>query len=88
MCEGNCKCKDKEIKTVYVEKDWGEQMMFAVPPDGMNVNDSVSVVDEIWKEIDDYLIRESDDIRMGIEDVKYLRRLRNDIKNIFNKYSK
>ena len=49
-CNGNCTCKEKEIKTVYVEKPWGEQMMFAVPEEGMNI-DTVDVVEEIRKEI-------------------------------------
>ena len=89
MCEGNCKCKDKEIKTVYVDMDWGEQMMFAVPPDMRNVTDSVSVVDEIRDEIlgmVDYKL--SLHQRHGFSVEQVCESIKDDIKNIFNKYSK
>lgn len=86
MCNGNCTCKDK-ITTEWVDDNGRQQLKFAVPPEGLNEAE-VDVVEELWKEVDDYLIMQSDDIRLGIEDVRYMRMLRGDIKNIFNKYRK
>ena len=48
MCD-NCNCKNK-IEIEEVETDYGTQLKFAVPPEGMN-EPSVDVVGEIEREI-------------------------------------
>lgn len=42
------------ITTEYVEMPWGEQMMFAVPVESENINENVSRIEEIKKEIIKY----------------------------------
>ena len=66
MCKDNCKCSKEladcivddygnGIKTKFVTKEWGEQLVFAVPDEGMNM-ETVDVVEEIRGDISDFFI--------------------------------
>ena len=36
MCNDGCKCGNNQVKTKWIDMPHGEQLMFAVPPEGEN----------------------------------------------------
>jgi len=76
------------FKTEYVPMDWGDQLKFAVPPEGEN-EPSVDMVDEIKDEIIgmiDYKLELNNKHGFTVERV--CGSIKDDIVNIFNKYRK
>lgn len=96
-CNGNCTCKEKnDNRTEWVETDYGQQLRFAVPEEGMNV-ETVDVVEEIRSEVRKFL-QSQIELFEGWKDVDCAPKVKKElrvlyltamsIEEIFNKYRK
>ena len=89
MCRGNCKSEGQTaIETEWIATNYGQQLKFAVPEEGENV-ETVEIVDGIKDEIIgmiDYKLELNNKHGFTVEQV--CGSIKDDIANIFNKYRK
>lgn len=89
-CNGNCTCKEKnDNRTEWVETDYGQQLRFAVPEEGMNVEDDFDPTEEIEQEILEMIdYKLSLHLMHGFSVPQICESIKEDTINIFNKYRK
>jgi hypothetical protein len=104
MCKDGCKCGNNQVKTEWIDMPHGEQLMFAVPPEGEN-EVVVDRVEELWKEIAEYFVRNimcgnalynfakeenvnNIELEQILKDIECRKDTMKDIEEIFNKYRK